>query len=502
LERLAEGLGASGLLLLVLNGEGHAIRHLVHGPTEWPLEKLRGWLEEPGNWSLPKHTLLHAANLEGMPAQIPPETNLLLVEDEEPLGCLLIEPDHRRTTALPPEALEIARLLARSERLESLVETERALRETVAEILDHGLIAVDSDGIVLRFEGKAPQILGVPAEDAVGRPCDDVFRSMDLSENPIRSALKGSVKKVELFILRRGGGEVPVSVSLDRILDEEQRVLGAVALFRDISLERALEEHARRRERLASIGELAAGVAHEIRNPLTGIHTCAQVLHDRLSEQQRSRRLVETILHEGVRLNRIVQGLLNFAQPGKPQLRKARIEDCVRKVLELEGAHLEESGIRVSMDFQEDIPAIYLDPDQISQVLINLLRNAKEAMPEGGELTLTVSTVMRHPHRRKGLGRRSSDRIRFPGQSPLRPFVRIRLQDTGPGIPPETLPRIFNPFFTTRSEGTGLGLSVSQSIIQEHGGLLSIQSPPERGTVVEVDLPVERRTESRRSEMT
>lgn len=501
LRRLAGLVGARRLAVLVHSAGSVPAATLDHDPP-WPATSLSAWLHRDETLVLPRHTLLEAKNLFGASELgLASGTRLILLDDEDgPLGAVFFEPDAGRRTSLPAEALELSRWIARTTRLMSYIDSERRLWEGLMKVVGQGFIAVDGAGVIVRYEGNAQQILGFAPSDALGRSCDEVFRSVDLDESPLRAALANDLRRVELYVVRSDGREVSVSAALNRILDDEGRLLGALALFRDTTEERALEENARRKDRLASIGELAAAVAHEIRNPLTGIQTCAQILEDRMREQPKGLRQVEIILKEGQRLNRIVDSVLRFAHPGRPQLRKASISDCARRVVELESGHLQKAGISAQVTDSADVPAIYLDTDQITQVLLNLIRNAADAMPEGGTVRMTIEKVKRQGHTRKGVGRRTSDRIRYPAQSPMRDFVRVTIRDTGSGIPESLQPKVFDPFVTTRSGGTGLGLSICQSIVQEHGGFIQLHSVPGRGTTVEVDLPVERRISQRRSD--
>ncbi|MBD3337005.1 MAG: PAS domain S-box protein [Candidatus Eisenbacteria bacterium] len=500
LGHLAGRLQAQSLLLLAWRQNGALWRSLRHGPDTWPLQRLLPWLRRPRSWGLPTHTLLDPwKSAPGEDWNLPPRTRLILLREGEPLGALFFVPRPETTPVLDAETVAYARLLAQAGLLREERDREAELLRRTAEILDQGLIAVDGAGTVVRYEGRAQAILGYEPQAALGHACEDVFRPADLTRNPLRHALQGKLDRVELYVLHASGKEVPVSVGLSRLAGGDEP--GAVGLLRDIADDRALEENARRRDRLASIGELAAGAAHEIRNPLTGIINCAQVLRDRLREHPQNQRLAGLILQEGDRLARLVSSMLKFAQPGPPQMRRGRAEDCLRHVLQLEEKELCRAGIEVRESIAAELPAVYLDPDQMTQVLLNLVRNAREAMGEGGELTAAVELTERHPHRRKGLGRRSSDRVRFPERAPLRPFVRVSIQDSGPGIPESVRSRIFDPFFTTRANGSGLGLCISQSIVQEHGGFISVHSVPGRGTKVEVDLPVERRHGERRRDI-
>jgi PAS domain S-box-containing protein len=361
-----------------------------------------------------------------------------------------------------------------------------------------GVIGVDTTGRVTYLSPLGEEILGIRATQAVGADCARVIRPAVEEPHPILQGLAGKLEQVEFYVTDRQDRDVPVWLSVGRIVDAQGQIQGLAGVFRDLTEERAMDQEARRRERLAVIGELAAGAAHEIRNPLTGIANAAQVLQMRLGAEESHRRMADLILGETQRLDRIITSLLGFARPGQPRMRETRIEEIVARALELDQPLYDRAGVRCEHKVAGQIPPIYVDSEQIQQVLVNLMRNAVEAMPAGGLLSVEVAVVRRRLHLRRKLGRRATDRVSLPSQGPLRRFVRVTVKDTGKGIPADIVGRIFDPFFTTRSRGTGLGLSVSQSIVQEHGGFISVQSVQGKGTVFEVDLPVERREGERR----
>lgn len=374
----------------------------------------------------------------------------------------------------------------------------RAFREAVGRALPYGFLGLDQLGRVLYFGGRAEEILGVSAKTAVLSDVTRIFRTVGTERHPLLEALKGRATPVELYLLRPDGTEVPISLEVSRGPVSEDGSRGLVAFFRDLSDERALADAERQRDRLAALGELSAGVAHEIRNPLTGIANCAHVLQEgRIAEDQRSR-FLDIIRDEAARLNRIVDGLLRYARPHRPELREADLLEVVRRVMELEQGALEAQGIRAELRVRGRIPRIYIDLGQIEQVLLNLVRNARDAMAEGGELSIEVAVIRRVRHRRRGTGRRATDRVRFSDDVPRMRYVQVRIRDTGAGIPKDQLSRIWNPFYTTRPRGTGLGLSLSLSIVQEHGGALAARSVEKKGTTILLDLPVERRQGERR----
>jgi len=363
-----------------------------------------------------------------------------------------------------------------------------------------GVLKIDATGKATYMSPAAAEILGILVGAGIGVDCFPYFESAGLDENPLRLGLQGKLHRFETYLVDADGHERPAWVQMSRIPDAPggKKAREMLVILRDTSDERAFDEEMRRRERLASIGELSAGVAHEIRNPLTGIGNCAQVLRDRIPADDPRLRFVQIILDEAARLNRIVDSLLSFARPQRPQLRESDVTEVIRRVFEIDAERLAKGGISTEVRVSGRIPRIYIDPEQVLQVLLNVVRNAAESMPEGGRIDLECSIARRRPHLRRGVGQRKTDRFRPDGETPPAAYAQIRVGDTGRGIPPDVLPRVFDPFFTTRPKGTGLGLSISQSIIIEHGGFISVRSVEGRGTTVTIDLPVERRRGERR----
>lgn len=225
---------------------------------------------------------------------------------------------------------------------------------------------------------------------------------------------------------------------------------------------RQLEEELRRKDRLAALGELSAGVAHEIRNPLGIIRSSAQVLGKSTAGNEKAEELTSFIVEEVDRLNRIVSNFLDFARPRKLSLERVKIEDIVERSLHLAEPSLSESHTRVVRDYEDDLPLTKADPELLSQAFLNLIMNAVESMPDGGKLGIRLSA--------RGSG------------------VEVYFADTGAGIPDEIMGKIFNPFFSTRDGGSGLGLSIVHKIIESHGGTITVRSKVNGGSVFTVRL--------------
>ena len=232
----------------------------------------------------------------------------------------------------------------------------------------------------------------------------------------------------------------------------------------DLILE--IEEQLRRADRLSALGELSAGMAHEIRNPLGSIRGTAEILREGIDPSDRRYEFAGILIKEVDRLNRVVQDFLDFARPAPVERSRVDINEALQELLVLTRQQAVKSGVRVEL-LPGDLPPAPGDREQLKQAFLNLFLNALQAMPAGGRLVIATT--------------------------PLDGEVQVRFTDTGQGIPPESLEKIFNPFFTTRQEGTGLGLAITHRIVQGHGGRIEVASRIGEGTVFTLTFPVENR---------
>ncbi len=244
-------------------------------------------------------------------------------------------------------------------------------------------------------------------------------------------------------------------------------------------VERYHYEQMKRADRLASIGEMAAGIAHEIKNPLAGIAGVIQVLKKDLPVGDPKRAVLDEVLSQVERMDKAVRNLLSFARPREPKMTLVDVNELIAKLLDFLSPQFAKHGIIAERKLTAGLPWLVLDPDLLQQALLNLALNAIKAMPEGG--TVTVET------------RTESPAGEFPGA------IKVVFTDSGEGITPENLSRIFSPFFTTRQQGTGLGLSITQRIVEQHNGEISVTSTPGRGAAFTIALPLPRDEQETRS---
>jgi signal transduction histidine kinase len=360
---------------------------------------------------------------------------------------------------------------------------------------DLGVLLVDPRGRVADANPALLRLVSSGARRAIGRPAAELLRTVVPGDDPVGESFRSAAVEREA-VLQTDGGEVPVLLRSRRV----GRPPWVVLLVRDLSQTRRMQQELRRHERLATLGQLSAGVAHEIRNPLAGIGTSAQVLLRRFEPRDDRAQFVRVILEEVARLDRIVTSLLQYARPRVPELTSGALAPCIEHVLRLAADAIEKADIRVELDVAPRLGAVYIDGDLVTQVLLNVTLNAVQAMPKGGKLRYEVRRVRRHGPPR-GPGRRISDRSgteRGRGVRPWSEFQQVRVIDTGAGIARGVLPKLFDPFFSTKPGGTGLGLSICQTIMHEHGGSIAVASREGRGTTVLIDFPVEKRHGERR----
>ncbi len=388
--------------------------------------------------------------------------------------------------------------LEKSSLIRELADLSR-FTEGILRTMGSAVVAVNPEGRIAYVNPAAEALLGRSAADLLHRDAAEVLCTRGGASLVADPSGAGDVSG-EVDLKRDDGRVVTVDVRVNRHEGKDGEEEGTVVILTDRTDLKRAEEEARRKERLASLGELSAGVAHEIRNPLAGIAASAQLLQSRLAEEDPRRRFAEVILEEAARLDRIVDSLLRFARPPAPRLAEDSLTRCVERALELVREEAVRRGVEIVRDFDPDLPRVWIDSDQMVQVALNLLSNAVQAMQEdGGTLRVALRLEKRRPYVRRRAGRREEDGGGLPqGRAPLQEWVELEVTDSGQGVPAEALERIFDPFFTTRRSGTGLGLPIAQAIVHEHGGMITLSSEPGRGTTVLVDLPLEKRQGRRR----
>jgi PAS domain S-box-containing protein len=373
-------------------------------------------------------------------------------------------PEHR-LGALQIVAGQAARAIERA-RLYEEATRARAFIEAVVDSLASGLVTLGADGRVLTVNPYAERALGLHEAAARGKPLDACGIDPGLARWAGMLAAQGSApggqegQGPEEFEVDTPRGRRAFTWVPSRF--EAEGGPGLILQFRDVTEERALSQVLERVDRLASLGRMAAGVAHEVRNPLTGIALLLDDLHDRLPPGE-DRSLAARALQEIERLEGIVQGLLAYARVDRMERRSCPVEQLLEQSLFLLKKQARTQGVRVALQLEPDLPPLDGDPEKLKQALLNLYLNALQAMPDGGELRVSA---------RKSGGE-----------------VELRVEDTGPGVPPGEADRIFEPFYSLRSGGTGLGLSIAHTIVSDHGGHIALESPSGGGAAFCLRLP-------------
>ena len=357
------------------------------------------------------------------------------------------------------------RLIAATQTLANL----RALHERIVESIRSGLVTTDLDGHIYTFNAAAEEITGYKASDVRGQEVSILFGEIaDKIDASQRAAAAGVPNpRFEADCLTSEGLRLRLGFSISPLFTEAGETTGLVITFQDLTEVRALEETSRRQDRLAAVGRVAAGIAHEIRNPLASMRGSIQVLRSDLDGDSQQVQLMEIILRESDRLNQIISDFLTYARPRASSFSKLDLREPLSETFTLL-RHSPE--IRADHVLEEDMPdepvLINADIAQLKQVFWNLARNALHAMPEGGTLRAELQ--------RTGAGR-----------------LRITFTDTGRGMTPEQVERLFEPF-SSSTGGTGLGLSIVYQIIRDHGGTINVRSREGQGTTITIELPTER----------
>jgi signal transduction histidine kinase len=364
--------------------------------------------------------------------------------------------------------------------------------------MSSGVVAIDAEGEVVMFNPGAQRILGCPEGEpsaTFGKPCVDVLRLQPTVARLLLETLDGraALSRAELVLEgARGELESTIGFTLTPVRDPADRVCGAAIIFRDLTPFERMDEQERLHDRLAALGQMAAGLAHEIRNPLAGMEVVTGLLKRRLSDREDECSLVVQLQSEARSLARTVEDCLEFVRPVSPERGPVDAKELVNEALDTVLKRIRFSGV-VECVFDEELPTLNADAEQLRAVVTNLILNGLEAM-QGAESDREQRLVL-------GLGHSVSPsvdrsvRVGIDGRAATgavaRSEILISVSDTGPGIPTELREKVFYPFFTTKQSGSGVGLATAQKIVAAHGGTIELDSGEGPGCVLRIRIPIE-----------
>lgn len=340
----------------------------------------------------------------------------------------------------------------------------KAFSDNLVEHMPIGLVATDDHQTITSLNHVAGTILGLSAETVMGVNAADVLPE-DLWQMLKDLDMEKGVVEKEIDCIVGEKESIPLEISATSLSDENGTFLGYVLLFKDLSEVRSLRREIARSQRLASVGRLAAGVSHEIRNPLSSIKGFATYFKERYHDVPENQQISNLMIQEVDRLNRVVGQLHEFARPIKISRKSISVEAFLKDSIKLIERRASEANIDIKTRFDPEIDTAFFDPDRINQVLLNLYLNAIESMDNEGNMTVTL------------------------GKNVKKDGIEIRVSDTGSGINENNLAHIFDPYFTTKASGTGLGLAIVHNIVEVHGGEIKVESRLGQGTTVSILLP-------------
>lgn len=342
--------------------------------------------------------------------------------------------------------------------------------------LRNGVVAVTRDGRVAVMNEIAYRVLGLNQRASdIGRPFTEVLRDVPDVIRILAGAFEVSHLPNRAEMRLKNTGKV-IGYTLSLVKSPRGGDVGATLFFKDLTRVEQLEERERLRDRLAALGEMAAAIAHEVKNPLAGIEVMAGILKRQLPESQDAQNILADIIKEAKMANVIVQEVLAFVRPIRLELEHVSLSDVISDAIAMAESHDKRGGAQVAVDVPESLRPIQGDPHQLRQIFTNLLTNAFEAMNGGGNVSIAAVAV-------------EGDEDSGPDHG-TGPTIVVTVTDTGPGIPVDVMDRIFSPFFTTKPQGSGLGLAIVRKIVDAHDGRIDVGERPGGGTVFRVTLPV------------
>lgn len=365
-------------------------------------------------------------------------------------------------------------LLEQYNKLEKVFQFHKGIIQNISS----GILTIDLQGSITFMNRSALEMLGYRHNDIQGTSISRLFVDTDEADAILTQLIseKRMFESQETRLLCNDQKIMPIGFSttiLEKTSDDGYD--GIIFIFRDISEITNFKRQIERMERQSTLGELAAGIAHEIRNPLAGIKTSAQVLEESFSLGDFRSQLVARIVKEIDRSNELLKRFFNFARPNKPRQGFHNLRHIVDGVYMLMASRMRKKKISYDAHFDDDLPNVFVDESQIEQVVLNLFLNALDAMQNGGKLAIDAGT---------------KTGVKFENERYNNGAVFLKIQDSGTGIPPENQEKIFNPFYTTKSDGMGLGLSISTRLLEENDAKLEVLSETGKGSTFTIYLPV------------
>ena len=366
-------------------------------------------------------------------------------------------------------ALENARLYESLEQKALQYQQLRDFSENIIESVNVGVLAFDLNQQIRGWNSAMVKLYGLSRAEAIGGRLDAIFPPELLAELPPPSEPRRTLGLYKFALRTPDERRLIVNVSLTPLVGKDDQVIGRLLIFNDITERVNLEDQLIQAEKLSSIGLLAAGVAHEVNTPLAVISSQAQILQKQMPADDPQARTVDKIIKQSFRASEIVNSLLKFSRVSGSEYLELDLNRVIRETLSLVEPMLRASSISLNAQFSSSVPPLYGNPGRLQQVFMNLIMNARDAMPRGGELTLATECE--------------------------NSTIYVEVSDNGEGIPADHLSKIFDPFFTTKakSRGTGLGLAVTYGIIQEHSGKIAVESAPGQGTTFRLEFPTARK---------
>ena len=344
--------------------------------------------------------------------------------------------------------------------------------------LRNGVVAITRDGRVAVMNDIAYRVLGLKGRPAdIGRPFADVLKDVPEVLRIVAGAFELSHLPNRAEVRLKKTGKV-IGYTLSLVKDARGRDVGATLFFKDLTRVEQLEERERLRDRLAALGEMAAAIAHEVKNPLAGIEVMAGLLKRRLTDKPDAQTILADIIKEAKMANVIVQEVLAFVRPIRLEVENVSLPDVIRDAMAMAENHERRGAVTVNVELSESLRPIQGDPHQLRQIFTNLLTNAFEAMNGTGAVEITAAAI-------------DGDDEAGPGmEHAMGPTIVVSVSDNGPGVPIDVMDRIFSPFFTTKPQGSGLGLAIVRKIVDAHDGRIDVGARAGGGTVFRVTLPV------------